>query len=102
MYIPSTTLKLALLRVFAEAGARSGDSLGFPAILRGWARTGMDDHELRVAVRELLESGELRSTQHDGVLAFALDASALHGLERPHGELRLAVAGASAAAQSWD
>ncbi|MDE0854332.1 MAG: hypothetical protein OSA97_07910 [Nevskia sp.] len=100
MYTPSTTLRLALLRVFAEAGARSGDSLGFPAILRGWARTGMDDHELRVAVRELLESGELRGTQHDGVLAFALDTSTSHGPQRPHGGLRLAMAGASA--QSWD
>lgn len=92
MYVPSHTLRLALLRVFNDAGARAGDGLSFPEMARSWARTGLRDYDLRVAVRELLESGDLRSMQRNGMLGFALSMAAQHGLHRAEGELQLGMA----------
>ncbi len=90
MHISSRTLRLALLRIFEEAGARANEGLAFPEILRSWSHTGLRDSDLRAAVHELLDSGDLRSVERDGMLAFALDASTRGQLRRPGGELQLA------------
>ena len=92
MYVPSHTLRLALLRVFTEAGERAGDGLSFPEMVRSWARTGLRDYDLRVAVRELLESGDLRSMQRNGVLGFALSTAVQHGQHRPDGKMQFGMA----------
>ena len=103
MYVPSNTLRLALLRVFAEAGANAGEALGFPEIARNWARTGLRDHDLRIAIRELLESGELRSTQQDGLLGFFINTAAQHPLHRIEADPGLArYSRGRAPAHAWD
>lgn len=79
MYVSSHTLRLELLRIFAGAGSRAREGLGFTEIARQWAYTGLRDSDLRAAIHELMEGGELLSRQHDGVLSFALRNGA--GLE---------------------
>ncbi len=90
MHISSHTLRLALLRIFADSGARAGDCLAFPEIACAWAETGLRDSDLRVAVHELLESGDLLSMERHDALGLALTAAAHQGLYRPDGELQLA------------
>ena len=86
MHISSHTLRFALLRVFADTGARSGDCLTFPEIACGWAATGLRDSDLRVAVNEMLESGDLVSLQRNGALGLALSATMYQRLYRQQNE----------------
>jgi len=90
MQISSQTLRLALLKLFAEAGAQAADGLAFLEMARSWSATGLRDSDLRVAVHELLESGDLTSEERDDTLCFALSAAARDKLMRPDGELQLA------------
>lgn len=90
MHISSQTLRLALLRIFADAEARAGDCLPFPEIACSWAATGLRDSDLRVAVHEMLESGDLLSMERHGALGLALSAAAYQWLNRPDGELQAA------------
>jgi hypothetical protein len=89
MRVSSHTLRLALLRIFADAGSSAADGLAFPKIQQGWFTTGLRESDLRAAVHEMLECGDLRSLQRDGVLGFALAASSGHSMTWPDGELRL-------------
>ena len=75
MHVSSQTLRSALLRIFADAGNSAREGLNFPDIARRWAATGLRDSDLRAAVHELLESGELLSLQRDGILSFALNSA---------------------------
>jgi GH24 family phage-related lysozyme (muramidase) len=83
MYVSSPTLRVELLRIFAGAGARARDGLGFTEIARLWARTGLRDSDLRAAIHELMEGGELLSQQRDGALSFALRLGAGLDLAEP-------------------
>jgi hypothetical protein len=82
MHIPSDTLRRALLRVFAGCGADAGQRLAFAEIERGWRGTGFRGSDLRDAVHEMLERGELRCAQEQEVLGFALAPTAAAGLAR--------------------
>ena len=90
MHISSHILRLALLRIFADAGVGAGDSLSFPQISRRWPHTGLRDSDLRDAVRELLDSGELVGSGQDETLNLTLSPEALRTLREPYGVLRLA------------
>jgi len=92
MYVPSHTLRQALLHIFTEAGAHPGQGLSFSEIARTWSRTGLRDHDLRIAVRELVDSGALHPLQRNGTLGFALNAASPHGSPRLRSELQLAMA----------
>jgi hypothetical protein len=76
MHISSHTLRSALLRIFADAGARAREGLSFTEIARDWGRTGLRDSDLRAAIHELMEGGELLSLERDGALSFALAGGA--------------------------
>ena len=93
MYVPSHTLRQALLRIFTEAVANPGESLSFSEIARTWSRTGLRDHDLRIAVRELVESGDMRPLQRNGTLGLALNPAALHRPPWQGSDLQLAMAG---------
>lgn len=100
MYVSSHTLKFELLRIFAGAGLRARDGLGFAEIARQWARTGLRDSDLRAAIHELMESGELLSLRRDGVLSFALRTAA--GLDQSEPALQRATADADTAGfRAW-
>jgi hypothetical protein len=88
MQISSSILRLALLRIFAEAGARGG--LSFPEISQHWRGTGLRDADLRYAVHELMESGDLQCREEEGLLHFTLGSDAQLGLHHAQGELQLA------------
>ncbi|MDE0856643.1 MAG: hypothetical protein OSA97_19690 [Nevskia sp.] len=92
MHISSQTLRLALLRIFADAGLRAGDWLAFPEVACAWSATGLRDSDLRVAVHEMLDSGDLISLERDSALGLALSTSQYQRLYRQDGELQLATA----------
>jgi hypothetical protein len=88
MHISSHILRLALLRIFADAGSRAGDCLSFAAITKGWADTGLRESDLRAAVRDLVESGDLVRAERDGTPGLALSAGGYHAVSQPDGELQ--------------
>lgn len=90
MHVSSQTLRLALLRIFADAGARAGDWLAFPEVACAWSATGLRDSDLRVAVHEMLESGDLLSLERDNALGLTLSWAQYQRLYRHDGELQLA------------
>jgi hypothetical protein len=91
MQIASTTLRLALLKVFVDAGAKPGSWLAYPDIDTAWRRTGLRGDDLRDAVHQMLEGGELLAAQRGGVLSLALSGELVRGLgQQPGVELRLA------------
>lgn len=90
VHISSHILRLALLRVFAEAGVRQDDCLSFVEIGERWLTTGLRASDLRAAVQDLVESGDLISKEQDNMLVFALSVWAHRGLYQPDGELQLA------------
>ncbi len=92
MYVSSHTLRQALLRIFTEAVANPGESLSFSEIARTWSRTGLRDLDLRIAVRELVESGDLHPLQRNGTLGFTLNAAGPHRPPWQGSELQLAMA----------
>jgi hypothetical protein len=90
MQIASSTLRLALLKVFIDAGARPGSWLAYPDVDSAWRRTGLRGDDLRDAVHQMLEGGELLAGHRDGVLSLALSGELVRGLAQAGTELRLA------------
>lgn len=90
MHISPQILRLALLRLFAEASADAGDKLSFGRISALWPQTGLRTADLRDAVRELLDSGDLVGSGGDEALSLSLSPAAARGLREPYGELQLA------------
>lgn len=88
MLISSNTLRLALLRIFENAGARAGDNLLFRDIATAWTRTGLRNSDLRDAVNEMIESGGLCSGDCDGALGFSLTPKADRLLTEPDEDMR--------------
>ena len=76
MHISSSTLRLALLRLFQQAGMRTGDQFPFRDMERAWHSTGLRTSDLRDAVRLMHEDGELQRVGQDFDLSFALTAKA--------------------------
>jgi hypothetical protein len=90
MQIASATLRTALLRVFGDAGARAGAWLAYHEVAAAWRGTGLRGDDLRDAVHQMLEGGELLAADRGGVLSLALGNGLLESLARPGAELRLA------------
>jgi len=89
-HITSHILRLALLRIFADADIGAGDRLDFTQISARWPQTGLRNSDLRDAVRELLDSGDLVGSGHSETLSLALSPAARRGLAEPYGELHMA------------
>ena len=72
MQIPSSTLRLALFEIFADAGATADSSLTFDDIENAWSLTGLRMSDLRDAIHEMIDSRDLHATRLHGNLGFAL------------------------------
>lgn len=79
-----------MLRLFAESGACAGDWMSFVEIGDRWTDTGLRAADLRDAVNELVDSGDLVASERDDQLGFSLGGWALRSLYQPDGELQLA------------
>jgi hypothetical protein len=90
MHISPRILRLALLRVFAQTGVGASGSLSLAEVSAAWPQTGLRQSDLRDAVREMLDSGELEGSGPDESLSLALSPRVLQDLREPHGELQLA------------
>lgn len=90
MQISSRILRLSLLSLFAEAVEHGGDSLSLAEISRRWATTGLRGSDLRDAVHELMESGDLSCRQCGEEMRLFLGTDARQGLHHERGELFLA------------
>jgi hypothetical protein len=88
MYIDSSTLRLALLKIFVESGAPA-DWRPYCDVAEAWRLTGLRGSDLRDAVHEMIEGGELVSAERDGALSLALSSELLHGMRQPDSYLRL-------------
>jgi hypothetical protein len=91
MQLAFSTLRPALLKVFMESGARAGGWLAYHEVAAAWQRGGLRGDDLRDAVHQMLEGGELLASDRDGVLSLALGRGALDGTAQPG--LRLALLG---------
>ena len=92
MHVSSHILRLALLRVLADAGVQAADWTSFVEIGDHWRDTGLRTADLRAAVQELVESGDLVASEREGLLGYTLGGWARHSLYQPDGELELASA----------
>lgn len=90
MHISSHILRLALLRLFAEAGARAGDWLSFAELGERWVETGLRTADLRTAVNDMMEAGDLVSSEHEGNPGFALSHGGYRAVMEPNGDLQRA------------
>lgn len=90
LHISSHILRLALLRLFADAGMCSGDWLSLVEIGDRWAATGLRAADLRTAVKDMIEAGDLVSSERDGLVGFSLAGWAARSLYQPDGELQTA------------
>lgn len=88
MHISSHILRLALLRIFADAGARAGDCVSFATLARRWIDTGLRESDLRAAARDLVESGDLVRVENGGATGLALSAGGYRAVSSPDGELQ--------------
>jgi len=87
MHISPQILRLALLRIFADTDAGAGGSLSFSQINSRWPQTGLRTSDLRDAVREMLDSGDLIGSEWNDTLNLALSPETRRGLSEPYGEL---------------
>lgn len=92
MYITSHTLRLALLRILAEAGMRAGDSLSLVTLRERWLQTGLRASDLPAVLQDMVDGGDLLRSERDDGLRYALSACAYGELHRPDGELSRATA----------
>jgi hypothetical protein len=90
MHISPKVLRLSLLRLFADAAVGPEGCLSFAEVSMRWPQTGLRGDDLRDAVRELLDSGDLLASGEDDGLHLSLSPEALRGLREPYGELHLA------------
>lgn len=90
MHISPQILRLALLRIFAEAGVGAGEKLSFGEVSARWPQTGLRGSDLRDAVRELLDSGDLIGSGGDEALSLALSPETQRSVREPHGVLQMA------------
>jgi hypothetical protein len=90
VHISSHILRLALLRVLADAGMLPGDWMSFVRIGEHWRDTGLRATDLRSAVSELQNSGDLVPSERENQLGYSLGGWARHGLNQPDGELQTA------------
>jgi hypothetical protein len=88
MYVDSNTLRLALLKIFVESGAPAAWR-PYCAVAESWRLTGLRGSDLRDAVHEMMEGGELVSSERDGALSLALSSAMLHSMRQPDACLRL-------------
>jgi len=88
MHISSHLLRLALLRLYAEAGVRAGDWLSFVELGERWSETGLRATDLRAAVDDMVEGGDLLASEREHMLGFALSASAYRAMMEPGGLLQ--------------
>jgi hypothetical protein len=90
MHISPKVLRLSLLRLFAEAGVGPDGCLSFAELSLRWPHTGLRAADLRDAVRELVDSGDLLASGEDDALHLSLSPASLRGLREPYGELQMA------------
>jgi hypothetical protein len=90
MQVAISTLRPALLKAFMDSGARGGSWLAYSELATAWQRSGLRADDLRDAVHQMLEGGELLTSDRGGVLSLALGSGVLESLAHPGLELRLA------------
>ena len=73
-----------------ESGARAGSWLAYRDIAAAWQRSGLRGDDLRDAVHQMLEGGELLAADRDGALSLALGHGVLESLGPPGLGLQLA------------
>ncbi|HZR35005.1 MAG TPA: hypothetical protein VFA75_06485 [Nevskia sp.] len=88
MHISSHILRLALLRLYAEAGVRAGDWLSFVELGERWTETGLRATDLRSAVDHMVEGGDLVASEREDQLGFALSAGGYRAMMEPGGPLQ--------------
>jgi hypothetical protein len=82
MLVSSRTLQLAMREVLRGRGLRAGQCLRHAEIERAWRGSGLRPHDLRDALRELVERGFLTCPPVTGELKFQLtDAGDRHFFE---------------------
>jgi len=77
-----------MLRLYAEAGVRAGDWLSFVELGERWAETGLRATDLRNAVNDMVESGDLLASEHEHQLGFALSEGGYRAMMEPGGPLQ--------------
>ncbi|HZR34995.1 MAG TPA: hypothetical protein VFA75_06435 [Nevskia sp.] len=90
MHISPQILRLALLRLFADASLSPGDRMDFTRLSALWPQTGLRTSDLRDAVRELLDSGELVGSGEGETLTLSLSPAGRCALSEPYGEVQMA------------
>jgi hypothetical protein len=66
MEISPKTLRLALLRLYADTGLEVGQALSAGALTIAWKQTGLRSTDLDQAVQALLSRSELSGSLHEG------------------------------------
>lgn len=89
MQIDPSTLRLALLKIFMNASLPVTAWRAYGEIARDWQSTGLRGSDLRDAVHQMMEGGELLSSDLNGVLSLALAAGMEQALTRPKAYLNL-------------
>lgn len=88
MFVDSRTLRLALLKIFTQSRT-PGAWRSYSEVADAWRHTGLRGSDLRDAVHEMMEGGELLSSERDGALSLTLSPVLLQSLMQPEACLRL-------------
>jgi hypothetical protein len=89
MMIDSGTRRLALLKIFMNSALPVTTWRAFSEVAWDWKSTGLRGSDLRDAVHEMMEGGELLTADRNGVLSLALTAAMEQTLTRPKAYLNL-------------
>lgn len=60
IHVTVSVRSLALMSIFHDLNAGSGDSLGWPELVEQWRRTGLRDSDLELGLQELVHAGQVR------------------------------------------
>jgi hypothetical protein len=81
MEISPKALRLALLRLYQEAGLAADQPLSAGGLGVAWKQTGLRSADLEQAIQALLARGELRGNSHEGYAITSAGQASFAGLE---------------------